>query len=89
MIADHLQNFELYKGIDEKVNQAVRYIQSHSFTDLQPGMHEVEGEEIFFNLIEYETKTEEERFWESHKKYLDLIIFLKARNLSPMSNSTE
>ncbi|MCM3765106.1 YhcH/YjgK/YiaL family protein [Neobacillus niacini] len=77
MIADHIGNFELYKGITERVNRAVQYIQNHDFAGLQTGTHEVEGDEIFFNLIEYVTKDQEERFWESHKKYLDLHYILE------------
>lgn len=77
MIADHISNFELYKGITERANRAVQYIQNHDFAGLQTGMHEVEGDEIFFNLIEYVTKEPEERFWESHKKYLDLHYILE------------
>ncbi|WP_066306499.1 YhcH/YjgK/YiaL family protein [Bacillus sp. FJAT-29814] len=77
MIADHISNFELYKGIIDRVDRAVQYIQNHDFTGLQTGMHGVEGDEIFFNLIEYVTKEPEERFWESHKKYLDLHYILE------------
>jgi biofilm protein TabA len=77
MIADHINNHELYKGMNERVNRVLQYIQSHNFTNLEKGMHEVEGDEIFFNLIEYETKMAEERFWESHKKYLDLHYILE------------
>ncbi|MGL6107734.1 YhcH/YjgK/YiaL family protein [Romboutsia sp.] len=28
-------------------------------------------------IVEYETCNKEERFWESHKKYLDLHLVLK------------
>lgn len=77
MIADHIHNHELYKGLNGRVNRVLQYIQSHDFTNLETGMHEVEGNEIFFNLIEYETKMAEERFWESHKKYLDLHYILE------------
>ncbi|WP_284037281.1 YhcH/YjgK/YiaL family protein [Neobacillus sp. 114] len=79
MIADHISNSELYKGINERVNRAIHYIQTHDFSGLQTGMHEVYGEELFFNLIEYDTKEAEERFWESHKKYIDLHYILEGK----------
>ncbi|ALC89095.1 hypothetical protein AM500_04280 [Bacillus sp. FJAT-18017] len=79
MIADQIRNYELYKGMIERVDLAVEYIQTHTFAGLQTGMHEVEGQEIFFNLIEYETKAVEARFWESHKKYLDFHYILEGK----------
>jgi biofilm protein TabA len=79
MIADQIRNYELYKIMNERVDRAVEYIQTHTFAGLHTGMHEVEGQEIYFNLIEYETKEVEERFWESHKKYLDLHYILEGK----------
>lgn len=79
MIIDHISNYELYIGRYEKIDKAISYIKSMDFKDVKPGMHEIDGEEIFFNLIEYETKQEEERFWESHKKYIDLHYILEGK----------
>ncbi|MEH7252783.1 YhcH/YjgK/YiaL family protein [Neobacillus niacini] len=79
MISDHINNYKVYKGISDKVNSAIEYIQTHDFANLQTGMHEVDGDELFFNLIEYETKAPEERFWESHKKYIDLHFILEGK----------
>lgn len=76
MIVDQISNYDLYKGMDVKVDKAIEYIQNTKFQYLNTGMQEVDGEELFFNLIEYETKEEEERFWESHKKYIDVHYIL-------------
>lgn len=76
MIVDCISNYELYKGLDVKVDKAIDYIRNMRFQQLNIGMHEVDGEKLFFNLIEYETKEEEERFWESHKKYIDVHYIL-------------
>ncbi|MED1468941.1 YhcH/YjgK/YiaL family protein [Bacillus salipaludis] len=77
MIVDHIRNFHFYKGIHERINQAIDYIQQTDFTNLQTGTQVIDGEDLFFNLIEYETKTPQERFWESHKKYLDVHYLLE------------
>ncbi|WP_026572789.1 YhcH/YjgK/YiaL family protein [Bacillus sp. UNC438CL73TsuS30] len=79
MIVDHIRNFHFYKGIHERINQAIDYIQQTDFTNIQTGTHEIDGENLFFNLIEYETKTPDERFWESHKKYLDVHYILEGK----------
>lgn len=77
MIVDHISNYNLYKGTKEKVDKAIQYIINNNFQESKKGMHEVEGDELFFNLIEYETKKAEERFWESHKKYIDIHYLLE------------
>lgn len=79
MIVDHRSRFDLYKGIHKRIDQAVQVIKEMDFNGLEPKMYEVDGEEIFFNLIEYETKLEEERFWESHKTYIDLHYILEGK----------
>ena len=77
MITDHISNYDLYKGINEKVDQAIAYIKNTNFENLVKNTYKVDGEELFFNLLEYETKDAEDRFWESHKKYIDLHYILE------------
>lgn len=77
MIVDQLINFDLYKGKNEKIDQAIDYIKNNNFEGLVPKTYEVEGDDLFFNLIEYETKAVEDRFWESHKRYIDLHYILE------------
>lgn len=79
MIVDQINNYGLYIGKNEKIDRAISYIKEMDFQNLEPKMYEVDGDEIFFNLIEYETKEEEERFWESHKKYIDLHFILEGK----------
>ena len=33
--------------------------------------------ELFVNIVEYETTTPENRFWEAHRQYLDLHFMLR------------
>jgi biofilm protein TabA len=77
MIVDQISNYHLYNGANKKVDKAIQYIINNNFQELKKGMHEIEGDELFFNLIEYETKKAEERFWESHKKYIDIHYLLE------------
>lgn len=79
MIVDQINNYGLYIGKNEKIDRAISYIKEMDFQNLEPKMYGVDGDEIFFNLIEYETKEEEERFWESHKKYIDLHFILEGK----------
>jgi YhcH/YjgK/YiaL family protein len=77
MITDNISNYELYKGRNKRLDQAIDFIKNTNFENLKPGMYKVEGDDLFLNLMEYETKKVEERFWESHKKYIDLHYILE------------
>ena len=36
---------------------------------------------MFVNIVEYETTTEDKRFWEAHKNYLDLHFMLDGEEI--------
>ncbi|EKN65235.1 hypothetical protein BABA_21361 [Neobacillus bataviensis LMG 21833] len=79
MIVNHISQYNSYKGINEKFDKAFEYIQNTNVDHLEPGSYELEGEELFLNVVEYETKNAEERVWESHKKYIDIQIILEGK----------
>ncbi|GHH97772.1 YhcH/YjgK/YiaL family protein [Neobacillus kokaensis] len=79
MIVDHFSHFDFYRGMNKKFDQVFAYIQQTDFETLEPGTYELDGKELFFNLFEYETKSEEERIWESHKKYVDIHLILEGQ----------
>lgn len=43
----------------------------------EKGSHEIDGDRLFVNVVEYTTTTAEERFWEAHRQYLDLHLMLR------------
>ena len=45
-------------------------------SEFEKGSHEIDDDKLFVNIVEYETTTEEKRFWEAHKYYLDLHLML-------------
>ena len=48
------------------------------------GKHELRGEEVFFNLQEYETKPEQKL--EAHKKYIDIQVVAVGEELMGYTN---
>ncbi|WML50763.1 YhcH/YjgK/YiaL family protein [Neobacillus sp. PS3-12] len=77
MIIDKISNYELYEGINKRLDQAIEYIRNTDFEKLRINTYKVDGDELYFNLMEYETKKAEERFWESHNRYIDLHYILE------------
>ena len=63
--------------LSEKVKECLQYAHTHNLSQYPTGKHEVRGEELYINIVSYETTTAENRFWEAHKAYLDLHLLLQ------------
>ena len=81
MIIDVLQNSFLYEGLNEKFRKAFKYLDETDFTALEKGKYEVEGENIFAIVNEYETKDKHECEAEAHKKHIDIQYVVKGTEM--------
>ncbi|MGL4452982.1 MAG: YhcH/YjgK/YiaL family protein [Sarcina sp.] len=59
---------------NENIKKAFEFCSLNKIEEFEPGSYEIDGQEVFVNIVHYETKTQEERFWEAHKKYLDIHV---------------
>ena len=73
-INDKLQNSSLTKDIQFCIDYAVK--NREKILSLENGSYDVDYNGIKMNVGKYFTKREEEKFWESHKKYLDVQIMI-------------
>lgn len=74
MIAGKIKNIEMYKGISKNLDKAIDSIIKGEFLKKELGKHEIDGDKVFFNVQELTTKSIEEAFFETHKKYIDIQI---------------
>lgn len=72
MIIDKIENAYLYKNLGERIDRAFNYIRSTNLKNLKSGKYEIEGDNIFALVSEYQTKPESEGKLEAHKKYIDV-----------------
>ena len=72
MIVDKIENAHLYAKMHLGINKALEYIKNTNFLELEKGKYEIDGDEIFAIVNEYETKKSEENLLESHIKYIDV-----------------
>ena len=89
MITDKLSNSHLYSGLGERINKAFDYLNNSDFSKIEPGKYEIDGENIFALVNEYNTKDESEGKLESHKKYIDVQFVAKGKELmgyAPLGN---
>ncbi len=70
MILDNIKNLSLYKGVHPLVQRCVDFLAQTDVNALEPGKYEIEGKDLYFNVLEYDTK--EPKLFEAHDKYADL-----------------
>ena len=76
MIFGNIHNLEEYSFLEAQIHECFEYAKSHDLAGFDKGSHEIDGERLFVNIVEYTTTSAEERFWEAHKNYLDVHVML-------------
>ena len=77
MIFGNINNLKEFPFLEEQIKACFEYAQSHDLASYEKGSHEIDGDRLFVNIVEYTTTTPEARFWEAHKYYLDLHVMLR------------
>ncbi len=86
MIFDKIENFELYVGLNKKIAKAFGYIIATDLSQLAPGKYEIDQDDIFALVQEYDTKDKENCKLEAHKKYIDLQYIINGVELMGISS---
>ncbi|WP_295116392.1 YhcH/YjgK/YiaL family protein [uncultured Chitinophaga sp.] len=81
MIIDTLQNAHLYFGLGAKFEKAFQYLAQTDFATVQKGKYEIEGQDIFAIVNEYDTVDATTEQMESHKKYIDVQYIVSGAEL--------
>lgn len=76
MIFGNMKNLKEYSFLEEGILECFEYAKTHDLVNYEKGSHPIEGERLFVNIVEYETTSPENRFWEAHRQYLDLHLML-------------
>lgn len=81
MIIDKLSNSHLYSGLGERINKAFAYLKNTDFSKTEPGRYDIDEDNVFALVNEYNTKDETEGKLEAHKNYLDVQFVAKGKEL--------
>ena len=76
MIFGNIKNLHEYDYLPVDIKKCFEYAASNNLLDFEKGSYKIDGNNLFVNIVEYETIDVENRFWEAHKNYLDLHLML-------------
>ncbi|MFR3298561.1 MAG: YhcH/YjgK/YiaL family protein [Fusobacterium sp.] len=76
MIYGELRELKFYKGISKNLDKAIECIESGAYKTAPEGKNIIDGDTVFFYCQTVKTQPVEERFFEGHKKYIDIQIVI-------------
>ncbi|MCD8020541.1 MAG: YhcH/YjgK/YiaL family protein [Clostridiales bacterium] len=76
MIFGNINNLKEFYYLEETVKECIQYAGTHDLESYDTGSHEIDGNRLFVNVVEYTTTRAQDRFWEAHRKYLDVHFML-------------
>ena len=76
MICDTLDQLHLYKGLHKNLDTAIEFLAAHPLDTLPLGRTEVDGDEVFINVMDADLKPHTGSHAEYHRLYADLQIDL-------------
>ena len=77
MIFGNMENPEEFGFLEEQIRECFAYAKNHDLVSWEKGRHEIDKDRLFVNIVEYTTTVPEERFWEAHRRYLDVHLMLR------------
>ena len=79
MIFDEKKNLNFYRnlGIEGRYAKAVDFLLNTDLAALEPGKYEIDGKNVYANVVEYTTIPWEEAKFEAHEHYTDIQYVIK------------
>lgn len=77
MIHTTFSEINRYVALNPFFEEAFKALSSLKKEDFVKGRHEVDGDNIYINAIEYDTKEEDKCIFEAHRKYIDVMLLLE------------
>ena len=79
MIFGNINHEKTYSNLDKDLLTCFEYAKNNELVSFEKGSYEIDGKDIFVNIVGYDTCENEDRFWEAHKKYIDVHLMLDGR----------
>lgn len=81
MILDNAKNLSKYFDLSPNIKTAAKYLLETDLSAVTPGIHKIDGDEVYANVQIYETKPWDKGFFEAHKKYIDIQFVFSGSEL--------
>lgn len=80
MIFGNINQEETFLYINE-IQECLNFARQSDLISMNPGYYEIDGDKLGVNLCEYVTSPREQRFWEAHRRYIDLHLMICGKEI--------
>ncbi len=77
MIVDRIDNKNLYVNLSPGIRAALNYLTETDLSALKVGRYDIDGDDLFALVQEYQTIPQEQGKWECHRKYIDIQFIVE------------
>lgn len=77
MNTDNIKNAKQYYNLGANFQKGFEFLSTTNLKKLENGKYEIDGEDVFVSIQDYNTKPVEEGKFEAHKKYADIQFIIK------------
>ena len=81
MIIDRIVNYKNYENLGIKISLALNHISTTDFDNKETGRYEIDGDDIYVMVNDFNTKHIGECRLEGHRKYIDVQYVAKGSEL--------
>ena len=74
MVLDSIHNGKVYEGLGKNFQKAIDYLQSNDLNALTDGTHEIDGRNVYVNVMTTRLHVRSGNRYEVHKKYADIQV---------------
>ncbi|WP_145593975.1 N-acetylneuraminate anomerase [Yersinia aleksiciae] len=76
MISGSLTQTAFFGGLPERLQWVLAYLAKQPLVELSCGRHEIDGELLFMNVMEFDTQPAESKKAEMHRTYADVQLLI-------------
>ena len=80
-IVDNLSRTANYHGLGERIAAGLRFLAERDLDALEPGRHDILGDECYALVEDYLTTPRDGRRWEAHRNHIDIQCVVTGREL--------
>lgn len=79
MILDRLENSAMYNCISKNLSKGFDFLKNADLSTLESGRYEIEGDNVFALVSEYDSKAHQDCRVEAHQTYADIQYIVSGR----------
>lgn len=89
MVIDKIENYLLYSKLTKRLAKGFEFINDTDLVAIESGKYQIDNDDVFAIVQEYDTKEEKDCVLEGHHKYIDIQYVIQGVELmgfTPLTN---